>query len=86
MIAGRAGAFHIVGNVIRAFQSLGCELRVAEAEIRDAEGEVFSVRYLLNPANGRFVGITYLADADKISQAEVESWERALELAIFDGL
>ena len=82
MISRRAGAFFAVREVLYWFEQLGCKVNVSELEIKLEDGDALSFRYLLNPRNAAFVPLTDLSDSDSVSEAEVESWERLLDLKI----
>ncbi len=61
---------------------MGCEVQELPRQIRDDDGNVFSVRYVLNHENGRFITITGLGDDDRIPANEVETWTRRLGVEI----
>ena len=82
MISARAGAFYSVREVLYWFQQLGCMVNVAEFDIKLEGGDTLNFRYLLNPRNATFVPLTDLSDSDSVSEAELESWERVLDLKI----
>lgn len=81
-MAGRLNPFWPVGAVLARFVALGCEVRVAEPTVRIADGDNFSVRYLLRPSTGAFVPLVDLADDDRVSEIELAFWERRLGLTI----
>ena len=81
-MAGPLTRFWPVGQVLARFVALGCEVRIAEPTVRLADGDNFSVRYLLRPATGDFVPLVDLADDDRVSEVELAFWERRLGLTI----
>ncbi len=82
MISKQVGPFWNVKEIIDLFTAMGCELRIAEPDTFNFDGEVFNVRYLFNPDNGNFVALVDLRDDEAVHRSEVESWERRLGIEI----
>lgn len=78
----RLTTFWKVRSVLSLFIQMGCELRVAESDLVNQDGEVLNFRYLFNPDNGAFVAIVDLGDDEFVSAGEVEYWERRLGVGI----
>lgn len=82
MTARSVGKWYRVGEILSLLQQMGCEVRQLPGDMQDDEGNSFSVRYVLNHENGRFVTVTDLEDDDRIPETEVETWTRRLGVEI----
>jgi hypothetical protein len=82
LTARRLTTFWKVRSVISLFIQMGCEIRVAEGDLVNDDGEVLNFWDLLNPENGAFVPIVDLGDDEFVSSGEVEYWERRLGVTI----
>ncbi|HUG63230.1 MAG TPA: hypothetical protein VMP03_15390 [Methylomirabilota bacterium] len=67
------------------FVAMGCECRFVPEPIDTPDGERMTVRYLLNPENGRYVAIVDLEDGERLPPSEVRSWERRLMMRVPKG-
>jgi hypothetical protein len=84
-LAHRAGKFWKVREAVSVFLQMGCELRVLPGKVMIRDGEPLFVRFLIEPASGRFVELIDLHDDESVSLEEIEYWERRLGMEIPKG-
>lgn len=70
-----------VGEIIRLFQMMGCEVSTSKDPIIGPDGP-FYIRFLYNPEQETMLPLRGLADDEWIPPSIVDNWERVLEVVI----
>ena len=81
---GRGPGWRNVGELIRLFTAMGCEVRTIPEPVTTPDGPR-TIRFVYNPANEGFIPITDLEDGEFLPPSEVAHWERRLGLNIPRG-